>query len=146
MSYLGVETTNYQAERRDWLLSPHGTDPGTTLNVTLDVSTFTAATHYPNGYIPSGVVLGVITAASSGASLVVGPYDDTATDGRQTALGILFGYEKVPNLADTTKDTAGAVLVHGFIRKDRLPIAAASAGGGFLDANGVTDLKLIHAI
>lgn len=144
MTDISVTTTAYQVEKRDWLLSPHGTDPGTTPFVTLDVSTFTAATHYPNGYLLSGIVLGVITASSSGLSLVVGPYDDSAVDGRQTAAGILFSAVKVPNPADTTKDVGGAMLVHGFVKISRLPIANGATGRGYIDANGQTDLKLIH--
>lgn len=42
-------------EDRSWLGSAHGTTA--TRTITLDVSAFTAGTHYPNGYIPSGMVL-----------------------------------------------------------------------------------------
>jgi hypothetical protein len=62
MTDISVASTSYQVEKRAWLLSPHGTDPGTTPTITLDVSAFTAATHYPNGYLLSGIVLGRITA------------------------------------------------------------------------------------
>lgn len=144
MTDISVHTTSYQAEKRSWLLSEHGTEPGTNPGVTLDVSAFTAATHYPNGYLLSGIVLGVITATSTDKVLVVGPYDDTASDGRQVAAGILFSSVKIPNLADTTKDCGGAMVVHGFVKSSRLPIANAATGAGFIDANGKTDLKLIH--
>ena len=141
MTDISVSTASYQVEKRSWLLSPHGTDPGTTLSGTLDVSALTAATHYPNGYVPSGLVLGVITASG-----LYGPYDDTATDGRQTAAGILFGSVKVPNVADTTKDVGIGVLVHGFVKISKLPIANGATGRGYIDANGQTDLKLIHFV
>lgn len=142
MTDISVQTTDYQVERRNWLLSKHGTTD--TPSIVLDVSTFTAATHFPNGYISSGVVLGIITAASSGLRLVVGPYDDTAVDGRNVAVGLLFSSVKVPNLADLTKDPGGAMLVHGFVHRGRLPIANGAAGRGYIDAAGETDLKLIH--
>lgn len=72
MTDISVLSTPYQVERRSWLLSPHGTDPGTTPSITLDVSAFTAAVHYPNGYIPSGAPLGKITATG-----LYGPYNVT---------------------------------------------------------------------
>lgn len=42
-------------EDRSWLGSAHGTE--STVTITLDISAFTAGTHYPNGYIASGTVL-----------------------------------------------------------------------------------------
>jgi hypothetical protein len=72
MTDISVASTSYQVVKRAWLLSPHGTDPGTTPSITLDVSAFTAAVHYPNGYIPSGTPLGKITATG-----LYGPYSVT---------------------------------------------------------------------
>jgi hypothetical protein len=141
MTDISVQTTAFQVEKRSWLLSPHGTDPGTTPSITLDVSSFTAATHYPNGYLMSGIVLGVITATG-----LYGPYATAAVDGRGTAAGILFSSVKVPNLADLTKDVGAAMLVHGFVDISKLPIADAATGGGFIDTDGQTDLKLIHFV
>lgn len=60
-------TTNYQVEDHSWLGSAHGTD--STETITLDVSAFTANTHYPNGYILSGTPLAKITASG-----LYGPY------------------------------------------------------------------------
>ncbi|OZF25178.1 hypothetical protein CH296_28090 [Rhodococcus sp. 14-2496-1d] len=139
MTSIEVQTNPFQNDNKQWLLSPHGTDPGTTPSITLDVSAFTQATHYPNGFIVSGIVLGKIT-----ANRKYGPYDDTATDGRQTAAGILFAARKVPNLLDLTKDVGSGLLVHGFVDPAKLPIANAATGGGFLDTNARTDLRMIH--
>lgn len=139
MTDISVSRTAYQVERRSWLLSEHGTEPGTTPNATLDVSAFNAATHYPNGYLLSGIVLGKITATG-----LYGPYVDAAVDGTGTAAGLLFASLPIPNALDLTKDVGGAILVHGFVNPAKLPIAANAAGGGFLDANGRGDLKLIH--
>jgi hypothetical protein len=69
MTDISVLNTAFQVENRSWLLSPHGTDPGTTPSITLDVSAFTAGVHYPNGYIPSGTNLAKITASG-----LYGPY------------------------------------------------------------------------
>ena len=141
MTYPGVETTSYQVEKRSWLRSLHGTDY--TPSVVLDISTFNTA-QYANGYIPSGTILGVITASTTAGVTVVGPYDDTATDGRQTAAGILFASCKVPSMSDNTKDPGAAMLVHGFVKESKLPFASGQAGRGYIDAAGKTDLKLIY--
>jgi hypothetical protein len=77
MTDISVSSASYQVDRRSWLLSPHGTDPGATPSITLDVSAFTAGVHYPNGYIPSGTPLGKITASG-----LYGPY--SVTDEVQT--------------------------------------------------------------
>jgi hypothetical protein len=141
MTDISVSTASYQTEKRSWLLSPHGTEPGATLSITLDVSAFTAATHYPNGYIKSGIVLGKITASG-----LYAPYVDAAVDGTGVAAGILFSSVKVPDTAVLTKDVGAALLVHGFVSESKLltVVANAATGGGFIDANGKTDLKLIH--
>jgi hypothetical protein len=126
---ISVSTTSYQSENRAWLLSPHGTE--TTPSITLDVSAFTANTHYPNGYLLSGIPLGIITATGKAA-----PYVDANSDGTQTCVGLLFSSVKVPNLLDLTVDVGGAMLIHGFVSASKLPIA--------VDAAGKVDLKLIH--
>lgn len=133
MTDISVQTTSFQVEKRSWLLGPHGTEPGATPSITLDVSAFTAGTHYPNGYFPSGLNLGKITATG-----LYGPYDNAAADGREVFAGHLFSSVKVPNTADTTKDVGAALLVHGFVKLGKLPIA--------LDAAGQTDAKLIHYV
>ena len=138
MTSIAVTSTTFQVENRSWLLSPHGTDPGTTPSVTLDVSKFTAGTHYPNGYIPSGCLLGLITATG-----LYGPYDDAQTDGTQTAKGILFSSVTVINTANgqTLAKVSSGMLVHGFVSKSKLPF---QSGKGFADANGIADLPLIY--
>jgi len=141
MTAISVATSSFQVEKRSWLLSPHGTEPGATLSITLDVSAFTAATHYPNGYLMSGIVLGRITATG-----LYAPYVDAAVDGTGVAAGFLFSSVKVPNLLALTKDVGAGLVVHGFIDAAKLPIANAATGGGFIDANGRTDLKLIHFV
>jgi hypothetical protein len=133
-SDISVSTTAYQVEKRGWLWGQHGTGPGDNPSVTLDVSTFTAGTHYPNGYIPSGTVLGKITATGK-----YGPYDSGAADGRQTAAGLLFSSVKVP--ASTSTPVGGALFVHGFVDPARLPF---QSGTGFASAAAKTALNLIY--
>ncbi|TFD27515.1 head decoration protein [Cryobacterium cryoconiti] len=137
MTDISVVTTTSQVENRSWLLSPHGTEPGTTPSITVDVSTFTAGTHYPNGYIPSGIVLAKITASG-----LYGPYDSTALDGRQITtdgrIGLLYGSLSVKT--GSTK-VGGALVVHGFVNAVRLPF---QAGSGGITAAAKTALSLIH--
>ncbi len=137
MTDISVVTTQYQSENRSWLLSEHGTEPGTTPGVTLDISKFVAGTHYPNGYIPSGTVIGLVTATG-----LYGPYDPDGNDGRETATGILFG--SLPVRTGSTK-VGGAQVVHGFVAETKLPFASAAVGTeGRLDAAAKADLPLIH--
>lgn len=131
-----VKKTSYQSEDRSWLLSQWGQGPGENPSVLLDISAFTKATHYPNGYIKSGEPLGVISASSNGEQIVVGPYDNAASDGRQTCYGFLHSAITVPDVNDNTQDVAGAAVVAGFIKLSRLPRT--------LDSAGQADLKLCH--
>lgn len=137
MTDISVLSTSRQAEDRSWLLSPHGTDPGTTPSVTLDVSKFTAGTHYPNGYVPSGTVISKVTATG-----LWGPYDAAANDGREivddTRVGILYG--SLPIRTGSTK-VGGARVVHGFVNPAKLPF---QSGTGSLGAAAKTALRLIH--
>lgn len=128
MTDISVTRTQHHVEDRSWLLGPHGTEPGTTPSVTLDISAFTEGTHYPDGFIPSGMPLGLITDTG-----LHGPYDDSADDGRQTCVGLLFSSVAVPA---SGSDPGGAMLVHGFVDASRLPVE--------LDSNGEGDLALIH--
>lgn len=132
MAGIEVTTTSYSVENRSWLLSKHGTEY--TPSATLDVSAFTAATHYPNGYLLSGIALAKLT---SGGKYV--PYVDAGSGGQGVLRGYLFSAVKVPNTADTTIDTAGAVLIHGIVSESKLPIANAATGGGFVDTAGKAD-------
>lgn len=134
MTDISVTKTSHQVENRQWLASPHGTDPGMTPSVTLSVAAFTEATHYPNGYVPSGTVLGKITASG-----LYGPYDDAASDGRQTATGILYGSLQVKG---ATK-VGGAAVEHGRVTQSKLPF---QSGTGSIDAAGKADLKLIQFV
>lgn len=119
-------TETWTAEDRSWLGSRDGTE--VTQTVTLDTSTFTEGTHYPNGYIPSGTVLGRITATG-----LFGPYDDAASDGREVAVGFLFSNTRVRSGGP---DVGAPIHWRGVIRTAKLP---ANSG---LDTNGRTDLAV----
>lgn len=132
MTDITVRRTDFQVEDRSWLLGPDGTGPGDNPTVTLDVSAFTAGTHYPNGYIPSGTVLGKITASGK-----YGPYNSAATDGTETAAELLFGSLTI----NGATVIAGAGVHKGEVDAARLPF---QTGTGALDAAARTDLHLIN--
>lgn len=119
---LTVRTETLSSGDQSWLASAHGTSNGRT--VTLDTSTFTPATHYPDGYFKSGIPLGVITATGK-----YGPYDDAAVDGRTVFRGFLFDSPSAPS--DNTVDPQGVMLDHCIVIEAKLPIG--------VDANGKTD-------
>ncbi len=115
---LQPRTEIYVQDDRSWLDSEHGTDA--TVSVTLDVAQFVEATHFPNGFIPSGTPLGVVTATG-----LAGPYDNAAGDGRGTLIGHLYAQVKVKKGATRI---GGALLRHGFIKRNKLPFPVDAAG------------------
>jgi len=120
MTDISVSKTNYQTEKLSWLLDRGGWEQE---SITLDISAFTAGTHYPNGFIPSGTNLGKITASG-----LYGPYDNAASDGREVFRGHLGTSTKVPNPADTTKDAGAPLLFAGVVKESKLPATVDSAG------------------
>jgi hypothetical protein len=143
MTDISLSTINYQVEKRSWLIvQPGASGTGETEGGLLDISALTAATHYPNGYVPSGLVLGIITATG-----LYAPYNDTLANGQETAAGILFSSVKVPNTADTTKDVGIAVITaFATVKISKLPIAGGATGRGYYDAAAKVDLKNINFI
>lgn len=135
MSDISLTSTAYQVEKRSWLLSQWGQGPGENPSIVLDISLFTQGTHYPNGYIASGEPLGIVTADSTGGKIVVGPYNNAASDGREVCAGFLHSSVKVPA---SGADPGGALVVAGFIKESKLPRA--------IDAAGKADLKLCHIV
>lgn len=122
-------STGYVLDDNSWLGSAHGTDA--TESVTLDLTKFDA-TQYANGFVPSGCALGIVTASSA-----YGPYDDTASDGRQTLVGFLYGGVRV---ATGATKCGGAMLAHGKVKLSKLPFQSGQTGRGYVDANGQTDV------
>lgn len=120
---LNMRTESFGQDDQSWLGSSHGTD--TARSITLDVSTFTAGTHYPEGFLKSGMPLGKITASGK-----YGLYSDAAADGRQTLAGFLFTGIKAP--VNPASPVSGALLLHCFVVEAKLPAA--------VDANGKADV------
>lgn len=139
MTAFGLTSIAYVTPNRLWLANDHGTEimPG----YALDLSLFNAAQHYPNGFLPDGVVLGVVTATGK-----VGPYLSSASDGRQTAVGISFNpfsvYQPGTMTGALVANVGMATLVHGFVYPSKLPFNSTNqALGGYLDTAAQTALK-----
>jgi hypothetical protein len=132
---LKVTTDSYSGSDLSWLKHQKGFD--TARSITLDLSTFLAA-HYANGKIPSGTVLGKITASGK-----YGPYDNAAGDGRTTAAGFLLFDVRVQDAqGNALADPGCALLWEGIVDETKLP-AFAGTTLGEIDANGKTDLKFV---
>lgn len=82
--------------------------------VTLRRAGFDLVTAFPNGVIPSGVVLGRVTATG-----LYEPYDNAAADGTEVAAGFLV--EDVPYDRDSTANLAGALMWWGEVVEAFLP-------------------------
>jgi hypothetical protein len=119
-----MRTETFGQEDQSWLGSAHGTDMAR--SITLDVSAFTANTHYPQGFLLSGLPLGKITATGK-----YGPYNDASSDGTEVLAGFLLTGVRV-NTLDNTIDVQGALYIHGVVVTAKLPVA--------VNANGVADV------
>lgn len=99
-----------------WMGSSHGLREART--AILDISAFTKATHYPDGYIPSGTPVALV------AGLLV-PYDKT--EATVTGAGILAGFVLTDQqVVNDTVDFAVPLLDHGRINVAKVPYS-----GGF---------------
>lgn len=108
MTDFAIRRTDQQIpDDKTWAASIHGFD--TARSGTLDITSFDETTHYPNGYIPSGTVLGYNEA------------EDTwvAVDGTVVATfdGILF---EAVNVRPGQEIAAIAILDHGIVHGERL--------------------------
>ncbi|GAA4762569.1 head decoration protein [Microbacterium gilvum] len=97
-----LQTENFGSGDQTWLGSTHGIRNART--VVLDVSAFTKATHYPDGYIPSGTPLAIV------GGLAV-PYDPTV--GTTTGAGILAGHLLTDQKVVGTQDFGVPLFDHG---------------------------------
>lgn len=121
-----IRTTTYISEDMTWLASAHGTSTADT--ITLDLSLFTAGTHFPNGFIPAGMTLGKVTATG-----VYGPYNNALATGVEVMVGHL--YKPVNVATDNVAGKAmGALLRHCMVVESKLPTNHG------LDSAGKTDV------
>ncbi len=69
---ISVTTESWSVDDHSWLASRDGTE--VTQSITLDTSAFTAGTHYPNGFVPSGTILVPL------GNNLYGPYGGNASE------------------------------------------------------------------
>jgi hypothetical protein len=93
-----------------WLDSGHGIRNAKTEVV--DISAFTAGTHYPNGYIKSG------TPVAKVAGMLV-PY--TSAEATTTGAGVLAGHILTDQIVEGTNDFAAPLLKHGRVKTAKVP-------------------------
>ncbi|PSR63992.1 MULTISPECIES: hypothetical protein [Nocardia] len=113
---LNIKTDIFGQDDQSWLASAEGTDRART--ITLDLSTFTPATHYPEGWMKSGYALKKL---GSGLYGLFSPGDESAA----VIAGHLLTAVKVP--AGLTK-VAGALHWHGAVIVAKLPHTVNAAG------------------
>ncbi|ANA86363.1 head decoration [Gordonia phage OneUp] len=118
-------TRQVYSDHKAWVYADISLQPGRA-SITLDLSKFVKGTHYPKGFVPSGIPLGKITATG-----LYGPYDNSATDGREVCAGFLWAH--TDDVVDANgKTTAALWFGPGAIQENELPVT--------IDAAGKTDL------
>ncbi|MDP7729501.1 head decoration protein [Mycobacterium sp. TY813] len=130
---ISLQKTSYQVGNRQWLMQ----EPKVKLNVTLDISKFTQGTHFPNGFIPSGCAIGIVTATKLAA-----PYDNTKSDGTEVLYGHTYAdVRAVENGVVQAKVGTGAVVNDAIISQSKLPF---QSGAGSVDSAGKADVPTIR--
>lgn len=97
-----------------WIYSDHGQNVN--LTATLDLSLFSAAAHYPNGFIPSGLPL-----AKNSTTRMYGPVDPDAENGLEVLVGFLYSPLTVNDGLGVPTSLYGAVYTHGTVVEANLP-------------------------
>lgn len=100
----GLKTTTYGTGDYSWLLNTDGLDESVT--GVIDVSTFTAATHYEDGYFPCGLPVNVADRD------VIKPWTDTA--------GAVLGFLKGDWATDGVEDINVSVVVRGNVKTAKI--------------------------
>jgi hypothetical protein len=108
-----LTTETFGSGDQSWLGSSHGIHECRT--ETLDISAFTEATHFPDGYIKSG------TPVAKVAGVLV-PY--TVAEGTTTGAGILAGFVYTDQPVVGTGDFAVPLLDHGRVKAAKVPYAS----------------------
>ena len=110
---IAIKRASFGQDDQSWLGSAHGTNAAQ--SITLDVSTFTKATHYPDGYLKSGLPLQKLPSGKYGLWLTT-----------KTVAGFLFTPVSAP--ADPATPVGAALLEHGRVIAAKLPVSV-DAGG-----------------
>ena len=106
----GLKTTSYGTGDFSWLLNTDGLDEA--ISAVVDISDFTAGTHFPDGYLRSGTPVRVDDRGD------VRPWADTA--------GARLGFIKGDFKTDGVEDVNVAVILRGNIKLSKLPVTLAA--------------------
>ncbi len=106
--------SEYGSGDQSWIGSRHAL--GNAQTAMVDISAFTRATHYPDGYLPSGTPVAKVTV--DGADRLV-PYDSTA--GTTTGAGVLAGHILFDQAVKTDQDFAVPLFDHGRVVAEFVP-------------------------
>lgn len=102
----GLKSTTYGSGDYSWMRNTDGLDEAMTGVV--DISDFTEATHFPNGYLPSGLALRVDDLDD------IRPWADVA--------GAKLGFLKGDYKTDGVEDVNVAFIARGNIKLAKLPV------------------------
>lgn len=108
-----LRTETFGSGDQTWLGSTHGIRNART--AVIDISAFTAATHYPDGYLRSGTE--------------VNAADETAIKPYTGAAGEKLGYLLTDQRVVGNQDFGAPILRHGIINIPKLPIAHVETTG-----------------
>lgn len=108
---LTFRTETFGAGDQSWLGSAHGTDAART--GTINRSTLTKNTHYPDNTLKSGFPLALV----SGKYV---PYNSAGSGGTEVLAGFLLTDQSVK---DSGGDIVAPILDHGRIKLSKLPVA-----------------------
>ncbi|ROP45941.1 head decoration protein [Pseudokineococcus lusitanus] len=125
MEGIAQTRTEYGSGNRRWLGDLHGLN--STEGGTLNGALFPAGT-FPDGLVRSGTDLGRVTASG-----LLGPYDNAATDGRQTCVGHLVSDQVVT----ATSRNDAALLNHGAVVRTYLPTGSGHDAAAEADLPGI---------
>lgn len=103
----GLKTTQYGTGDFSWLLNTDGLDQAVTGVAT--ASAFTKATHFPNGFLPSGLPVRVDARGN------IRPWADVA--------GARLGFVKGDTKFDGTEDVNLSFVARGQIKTAKVPLA-----------------------
>lgn len=124
---LTTKSQTWGADDQSWRLSRKGLD--TARSITLDPAAFTEGTHYPDGFLKSGIPLAKRT--SDGRYV---PYATAGTGGAELFEGFLVGNVHVKSAgASLPDDVGGALQWEGVIDCRFVP-----GGKAVIDADAVT--------
>lgn len=108
-----ILTETYGGGDTTWLGSLHAISNART--VIVDISEFTPATHYPDGYIKSGTPVAIVGG-------VAVPY--VVAEATSTGAGVLAGFILFDQRVVGGQDFAAPLLSHGRVITAKVPYAA----------------------